>query len=246
MPNVTITGIYGVADAICALHQSKRNLTTEKRREIWQLVFANTTATGQQCISTSEEFLVNIEKLEKYGVHYGHTTLLRYINIGIHIEGLHRGGQDDLDAHAKRMDNRIVRASTRLATFDGSEKSDYYQGKILYTEEVLNGLGIELPALYTHTDGQDYVKTDWGYVVQAHQDDQDAKRGLYPLAIPSDCIFQIQYPELCHIVQFRDRYSHAHPELRQVIEQIKTQLTVAFPMLGKNLTELRHQPRVRK
>ena len=60
-------------------------------------------------------------------------------------EGMHRGGQDDIDAHARRFDNRIIRSSTRLAEFSEGEMSDYYRGKIISTDEALNILNIDIP-----------------------------------------------------------------------------------------------------
>ena len=52
-----------------------------------------------------------------------HITVLRFIDISIMTEGLHRAGQDDVDAHARRFDNRIIRSSTRLSTFSDDEIS---------------------------------------------------------------------------------------------------------------------------
>ena len=65
-----------------------------------------------------------------------HITVLRYIDISIMTEGLHRAGQDDIDAHARRFDNRIIRSSTRLAEFSDGEMSDY----IPTDDEIANSL----------------------------------------------------------------------------------------------------------
>ena len=65
---------------------------------------------------------------------------------------------------------------------------------------------------------------------------------MYPLAIPSNFIAKVQYPELCHIVQHRDRYTSANPELIEMIEDVKLQLNNLFPVLGENLNRLQMQP----
>ena len=51
--------------------------------------------------------------------------MLDFVTISVTVEGIHRAGQDDWDAHAKRFDNRIIRSSTRLADFSEGEMSDY-------------------------------------------------------------------------------------------------------------------------
>lgn len=70
-----------------------------------------------------EKFNKWLEMLLKMG--RKHITVLRFIDISIMTEGLHRAGQDDVDAHARRFDNRIIRNSTRLATFGDNEVSEW-------------------------------------------------------------------------------------------------------------------------
>ena len=70
--------------------------------------------------------------------------MLRFIDISVTVEGLHRAGQDDWDSHAARFNNRIIRSSTRLASF-GYEMSEWYQDKIIPTDAALDLLGIEAP-----------------------------------------------------------------------------------------------------
>jgi hypothetical protein len=134
-----------------------------------------------------------------------------------------------------------------LATFSEGEKSQWYQDKILYPFEVLSLLGVDLPDILVvptedNPEAPVFVKTDFGYVREDLQKDKDAKRGLYPLAIPSNFIFKVQYPELCHIVQFRDENGHASPELVEMIESLKQQMTELCPILGRNLTVLKMEP----
>jgi hypothetical protein len=191
-----------------------------------------------------KEFLGKIDTLIKYGVNHGHTTLLRFIDLSYTVEGLHRGAQDDFDSHAGRLNGRIVRASTRLATFDDNEKSQWYDNKILFPFEVCEALGIELPKEYISPAGIKYVKATNGYInahYVNHQDDHDVRRGLYPLAIPSNFIFKAQLPEFAHIVQHRDKDSTAHPELKAMVEGAEDLLVEAFQPLGQQLTKIKMQ-----
>lgn len=236
---VYLNKITGLDDALVSLLMSKRSWTREKEEEIRKMVKDALDENG--FLTTKDEnVLKEMNKLVKYGIDFGHTTLLRFIDLSFTVEGLHRGAQDDFDSHAKRLDNRIVRASTRLGRFSTGEKSDYYKGKILFNEEVAELMNIEMPES-VEVDGETYVKTDYGYIREDLKENNDAKRGLYPLSIPSNFIFKVQYPELCHIVQHRDKTSGANPELKEMIEMIKADLSEKFPMLGENLTKLKMQ-----
>ena len=115
------------------------------------------------------------------------------------------------------MDNRIVRSSTRLASFNDGEKSEYYQDKILYPFEAFRQMGIDIPEFVT-SEGNVYVLTDFGYVREDLVDNQDAKRGLYPGAIPSNFTYKIQFPEFCHIYNHRNEEGSANPEVKKCIE----------------------------
>lgn len=236
---VYLNKITGLDDALVSLLMSKRSWTREKEIEARTMVKKHIDSNGF-LIDSDKEINDALDKLIKYGVECGHTTLIRYIDLSFTVEGLHRAAQDDFDSHAKRLDGRIVRSSTRLATFAEGEKSEYYQDKILYSDEACKALGIELPHEVIK-DGIKYVKTDFGYIREDLEEDKDAKRGLYPLAIPSNFIFKVQYPELGHIVQHRDNTSHANPELKAMIESIKEQVAEKVPQLGKNLVKIRMQ-----
>lgn len=234
--NVYLNKITGIDDALVSLLMSKRSYTREKEMMIRRMVQEELTEQGFLC-ENSNKIIGEINKLLKYKEH---TTLLRFIDISCTVSGLHRGAQDDFDSHAKRLDNRIVRASTRLANFSETEKSQFYQDKIKYPTEILSMLNIELPE-QIEENGIIYVKTDFGYVREDLKDNKDAKRGLYPLGIPSDFIFKAQYPELAHIVQHRDSTTSANPELQMMIEMLKQELTEACEPLGKNLTKIKMQ-----
>lgn len=236
---IYLNKITGIDDALISLLMSKRSWTRAKELEIREKVKSATDENGF-LTDKSEDFAKDLSKLQKYGIDCGHTTLLRFIDLSFTVEGLHRGAQDDFDSHAKRLDSRIVRASTRLGSFSEGEMSDYYKDKIIFSDDAAKMAGIELPKTI-EKDGKKFVKTAFGYVREDLKEDKDARRGLYPLSIPSNFIFKVQYPELCHIVQHRDKNSFANPELKEMIEMLKGEVTDKFPLLGKNLTKVRMQ-----
>lgn len=248
---VRINEVTGLAAAMTSLLMSKRSYTREKEDHIYDLVKVNTSRRDGKCWPfeiLDDEFIRKMDSLITWGVYgsfkrdklAGHTTLLRFIDLTVTVEGLHRYGQDDLDSHAKRMDSRIVRSSTRLATFEDGEKSDYYKGKILYPFEAMEKLGIKVPEVVSTLEG-DYVKTDFGYVREDLQDEQDAKRGLYPGAIPSNFTFKIQYPEFCHIYNHRNFASTANPEVKECVESIARELKEFNPWLYAAIPYVRMQ-----
>jgi thymidylate synthase ThyX len=240
---VYLNKITGIDDAMVSMLMSKRSYTRAKEEEIRAMVVNNTNWYGGLVHGTDyDKFSMWMDKLIKYGVKEGHTTLLRFIDISFTVEGLHRAGQDDWDAHVARMDNRIVRASTRLGSFQEGEISDWYKDKIKFPFEVLQQLGIKLPENIIDDNGVEFVKTDYGYVREDLQDNQDAKRGLYPESIPSNFIFKVQYPELCHILQHRDCNGHANPEVKILAEDIKVQLNNWNWWLGENVWKVIMQP----
>ena len=245
---VYVNEINGLKDAVCSLYLSKRNLTREREEEIRSICdqmiirgsgefidvedllenmeFVDPTQEWtdddkDQMRNVEKEFKTLVGKLTKYGKM--HTTLLRYIDFSCSVYGLHRGAQDDFDAHAKRLENRIVRSSTRLAKYGPGEKSDFYNNKILTTDEVLDMIGIKMNDSF-EANGHTYVKTVNGYVQEEYKDDKDVLRGLYMLSIPSNFIFKCNIVEFAHIVAMRDKNSHAAPELRDMIESILEQL----------------------
>lgn len=233
-----VSKISGIDDAILALNYSKRRITDERRQEIRHLVETCTTPDGHICSDIKphilEQYNTELLKLMKYGVAHDHATLLSFIDLTIEIDGLHRGGQDDWDAHAYRFHNRIVRSSTRLAKFTGSEKSDYYQGKVLTTEEVLKAVGACISDVHLNEKNFTYVE-GIGFVREDLVDDQDVIRGLYRLEIPCSSTTKINYRELRHVYRMRNATTHAHPEVQQVVEQVRDELRVKQPILGDML-----------
>ena len=139
------------------------------------------------------------------------------------------------------MDNRIVRSSTRLASFSDGEKSEYYEGKILYPFEAFKQLGITPPEMFEGIDGNIYVLTDFGYVREDLQDNQDVKRGLYPGAIPSNFTFKIQFPEFCHIYNHRNECGTANPEVKKAVEMMAEQIKDFNPWLYSVIGDVKMQ-----
>lgn len=231
---VELTTLRGIEDAITSLYQSKGNYTSDKGKFIRAHVFESTNDNGF-IVKPTNFFNEELAKVFKYGVH--HTTILRYIDFSFVIEGLHRGGQDDLDSHAERFHTRIVRQSTRLGTFKDGAVSDYYKGKILTTDQVLKTLGVEIPDS-VEIDGKTYVKGVNGYILEEHKSEQDVVRGLYNLAIPCSCICKIDLFQFSHVYKMRNKNTKAHEELRDVITSLVTQLAKAFNMEESHFIEI--------
>ena len=228
---VYLNKVSGYASAITTMYQSKRSWTRQLEADIYEMENVATTREGKILESVGEEraFLKELEKVCKWGKK--HITLLRFIDIEFSVEGLHRGGQDDFDSHAKRLENRIVRSSTRLAEF-GNEKSDYYKDKILTLDEACEVLHKNFPKTLCK-DGATYVKTLNGYIREDLADDKDVKRGLYMLSIPSNFTAKCNIAELAHIIKMRDKYSTANPEVQQLIESLLEQLEATCPLFTR-------------
>lgn len=232
--NVYLNEIAGLWQAITALYMSKRSWTREKEVDIQRCVAENYYMSGlRKDVSEplTDEMEDYLKRLFKWAPK--HTTLGRFIDFAFTVEGMHRGAQDDFDSHAMRLNSRIVRSSTRLASFGGTEKSSFYDRKILLPDEVmalLSDRAVTLPTtLYFH--GYDYVRVENGYVRKDYMNDQDVLRGLYPLCIPSNFTFRVNSTDFAHIVKQRDRNSHAHPELREAVEEMKRQIQEQIPYL---------------
>lgn len=227
---VYLNRVDGIDDAIISMYLSKRTLTRELEMEI-----RNETA---KCIQTnydgvspfggiiepSEKLCNWLNSLFKWGVK--HYTMLRFIDLSFTVYGLHRAGQDDLDAHAMRMNNRIIRSSTRLADFSRGEVSDYYADKIIPTDVALAYLGITAPEELEY-NGKTYVRATNGYIVKGMEDSKDVKRGLYMLSIPSNFIFRIQLTEFAHVYKERNISGGANPEVKKSVESMADQVDIA-------------------
>lgn len=235
---VYLNSIQGIPDAITSMFMSKRTWTRDKELEVRRVCNRVLDRTGRFQIGPFSkdpdviQYNEWLEKLCKWGRQ--HITMLKFIDLSFTVEGLHRGGQDDWDSHAKRFDNRIIRSSTRLAKFS-NEMSDYYKNKIVPTDEMAEFLGIDLPDRVIARDGQPYVKTVNGYVREDLKEDKDVLRGLYMLSIPSNFIYKVNLAEFAHVVKERNENGHANPEVKQLCEESVKLLTAAQPMFTREL-----------
>lgn len=260
-----LSDITGIPEAITALTMSKRHFDETKYWELMHDIRELTSYTGkfyseddimynqkrtqseiEELLTTRERVIDKMNKVAKYGAGVGgeawlddgHDTLLRFIDISFITVGLHRAAQDDLDAHAKRFDSRIVRESTRLAKFDTGERSEWYKTRIRSVEDMLKTVtNVELPDEYTDEDGVRWVKSGFGYIradLAYSPENKDVMRGLYPESIPSNAIWKINLYDLRHVYKRRNKFTHASPELRMGVEDLADQFEEAVPGdLGK-------------
>ena len=234
--NVTVNSITGFEDAFVAMYMSKRTWTPELDKDIRSTCDAVLDRNGRIIENYSADNLEKFNKWFEMLLRMGrkHITVLRYIDISIMTEGIHRAGQDDIDAHARRFDNRIIRSSTRLADFSDGEMSNYYRDKILTSEEVLKFvLGIELPETIEYK-GNTYIKSTNGYVKEEYKDNKDVKRGLYMLSIPSNFVSKINLCEWGHVYKERNENGGANPEVKQWAEEVMKQITNMHNQITKD------------
>ncbi|MBR5786231.1 MAG: FAD-dependent thymidylate synthase [Clostridia bacterium] len=231
---VYLNEISGLWQAIVSMYMSKRSWTREHEEKIMRLYEKNYTNFGMHFPYVPEvesaDFEGILNKLFKWAPR--HITMTRFLDFSFTVEGLHRGAQDDFDAHAKRLENRILRSSTRLAKFGGNEKSDWYKGKIITTDEALKHMEMHLPAEMM-VDGKNYVRAVNGYVLEESANDKDVLRGLYMLSIPSNFTFKVNCTEFAHILKERDKNGHAHPELKECVEEMLRLITEQIPQLTR-------------
>lgn len=232
---VYVNEITGIADAIVSMFMSKRSWTREKELDIRDTCERALDRHGKIAEGAAggdlDKFNDWMDRLIKWG--WRHVTMLRFIDISVTVEGLHRAGQDDWDSHAARFNNRIIRSSTRLASF-GYEMSEWYGGKIVPTDMALEYLGINAPE-YMEKDGVKFVKTINGYIREDLQDSPDVKRGLYMLSIPSNFIFKINLTEWAHVFKERNSQGTANPEVKVCCEEIADQITAIQPRFDREL-----------
>ena len=227
--NVYLNRIDGIDDAIISLFLSKRTLTRDRELKIREEVRRCSAydfsggALGRLTDVTPQlgDWLVT---LLKWGTQ--HITMLRFVDLSFSVHGIHRAGQDDLDSHAMRMQNRIIRSSTRLADFSQGEMSEYYAGKILPTDVALAALGIDTPKEIEYK-GRTYVRAVNGYIAKGMEDSKDVKRGLYMLSIPSNFIFRIDLTDFAHVFKERNENGTAHPEVKAAVEDMTNQVEAA-------------------
>ena len=225
----SVTGFY---EAFVSMFMSKRTWTPELDKEIDEVCTVVLNGYGMKSISNAVRYIDYAEYCAKFDkwlnmlLRMGkkHITVLRFIEITIMTEGLHRAGQDDVDAHAKRFENRIIRNSTRLATFDDGEISDFYKDKILTDGQACKILGYELPVELEYNNNL-YVKSTNGYVLKEYENNKDIKRGLYMLSIPCNFISKINLCEWGHVFKERCADGGANPEVKEWAEQVMKCIT---------------------
>ena len=234
--NVYVNEITGTADAITTMYFSRGTWTRELEmdiRDTCNRVLDRTGSVYEDLDATdSEKFNEWIRKLMKYGVH--HTTMLRYIDFSITVEGLHRAGQDDWDSHAARFNNRIIRSSSRMQNLE-LELSDWYKDKAIPTEIALEKAGLINKPQTLELDGKEYVSVPNGYVLKEYENNKDVKRGLYPLGFPSNFIFKVNLTEFAHVYKQRNGRSGANPEVKLLCETICDELEYMNPWISRDL-----------
>ena len=107
--NTYLNQISGIDDAIVSMFMSKRSWTREKELHIRQVCRQVLQPNGSlaeynaELAAEFEEFSNWMSKLVKWG--QKHITMLRFVDMSITVEGLHRAGQDDWDA---RCDLKVI------------------------------------------------------------------------------------------------------------------------------------------
>ena len=237
----TILSVTGWEEAITTMFLSKKTWTPDLGQEIRKAVEISTDRYGQYAFvnrppvpgSVEDEYDKKFRDWTTKLLSWGkkHITMIRFIDITIMTQGMHRAGQDDIDAHARRFDNRIIRNSTRITITDGS-RSEFYQDKIKSDYEIAKILGIELPGT-VDVDGETWIRATNGYVKQEYVDNKDVRRGLYMLSIPSDFISKINLCEWGHVFKERCNEGGANPEVKKWAEETTRQLSGFNPLLTR-------------
>ena len=222
---VTINNITGFEDAFVAMYISKRSWTPELDADIRKTCEIVLDRNGRIDPLADKNSIDKFNNWLSILLRMGrkHITVLRYIEISMMTEGIHRAGQDDIDAHAKRFENKIIRSSTRLAEYGDCEISDWYKDKISPTDKALSILGINIPSVINH-NGETYIKTTNGYIKEKYKNNKDVRRGLYMLSIPSNFVSKINLCEWGHVFKERNQDGGANPEVKQWAESIMSQI----------------------
>lgn len=227
---VYLNEITGMADGIVTLYLSKRTWTPELDKQIradWKLFSRR--FDGDEELDRWKRTEKRIETFCKYA--WEHTAMLDFITISATVEGIHRAGQDDWDAHACRFNNRIIRASTRLADFEEGEMSDFYKDKIVPLGVVADSI-LKLPDKML-INGKEYVRTVNGYILEELKNDRDVKRGLYMESIPSNFIFKCNMAQWAHVYRLRNKNGTANPEVQQLAEMLQDEIEKQMPWFNR-------------
>lgn len=238
IPYLRITGWGG---AIRSMYMSNKNYTPElesklmyAENEYYRCIHEMDCKFGDPEFTEEAKWFENeIKKVIRIGTK--HITLLRYVDVEWTVVGLHRGAQDDFDAHAERYDNRIVRMSTRTIK-DGklAEISDWYKDKILTFQDIVELCNLPEEVV---KGGVTFTRTPFGYMRKdliGSSIEGDVRRGLIPLAVSSTFIVKCQITELCHVFRERNFSGHAAPELKLMIEDVVKKISNQYPDLNRD------------
>jgi hypothetical protein len=264
--------VSGYEEAIMSLRMSMGKFYSwEKARQIQDLVYAVTNKQG--FLANNQEYRHNLRtiginssnKHEKIiGVFaddilefkrllgltmnnamgkQDHHTLMKYIDISFITEGLHRGAQDDLDAHAMGFNNRITRFSTRLAEISETQLSEWYKDKIIPFHDAIlivgNGVN-HMPNEIEH-DGNIFFWSPFGYILEKYAKlseknglYKDVQRGLIPLAQEGCALWKSDIFNMRYIYFRRSKLTKAAPELKIGMEQLADQIESNVPVFGEH------------
>lgn len=228
---VYLNEITGMADGLVTMYLSKRTWTPEldaQTRADWETFFYRFDPLDYD--GAAERTRKRINSFLKYA--WAHTTMLDFVTVSATVQGMHRAGQDDWDAHACRFNNRIIRSSTRLADFHEGEMSDYYKGKIIPTDMALSILGLQVPETIEQ-DGQTFVRAVNGYIREDCCESRDVKRGLYMQSIPSNFIFKVNLAQWAHVYRLRNKDGTANPEVKQLAEMLQDKIESVMPWFDR-------------
>lgn len=261
--------VSGYEEAIMSLRMSKgKFFSIDKAKEIQELVHLVTNSQGFICSKSEYEFKLQIYNtgtnpkitgdyelditefkrlltltFDNSMHKFNHHTLMKYIDISFFTEGLHRGAQDDLDAHAIAFNNRITRFSTRLAEINEQKLSEWYQDKVIPFsdfkwhdgEKLLDTMPSEL-----EINGEVFDLTPFGYVHNKYSQvpaknglAKDVQRGLMNLATPSDAIWKTDLFNLRYVYKMRSKLTKASPELKDGMELLADQIEQNIPVFGE-------------
>lgn len=233
---VYLNSITGIEDSISSMFFSKGTWDYELQDSIQDTVEDVNNRYGKYN-NRKEPANIQYEKwldtLFKFGRR--HITLLRFIDFSFIVEGMHRAGQDDWDAHAMRFENRIIRMSTRLASSDSFRKrSEYYEDKILSMDDAIKILNKDMPDNLEY-DGNNYVRAVNGYIREDLKDVNDVKRGLYMESFPSNFIFKVNLTQFAHVFKERNSEGAAHPEVKRLAEHCLYLINIWQPKITREL-----------
>lgn len=233
---VKLNSISGIDDAILTMYFSRGTWNWGLDKRVRDTVRACTDRRGKFHGAAGPEERDEYNRDMTTWLKYApiHATMATFVDLSFTVEGMHRAGQDDWDSHAKRMDNRIIRQSTRLGNIPEDAKSAYYEGKILTDHEAMKILGYDIPAEIEY-EGQTYVRVHDGYVLKGLEKKRDVHRGLYHESFPSNFTFKINLAQFAHVYRHRNDKGTAHPEVKELAETCMRLITEAQPLLTRDI-----------